>query len=331
MTKKRLIVGFLGFSIFALPLIAGAATFMADDSVTSTETVNDNLYVAGGNPVVSGDVNGDLFIAGGNVNVSGNVTGDVGAAGGTVAILGNVDGDVRVFGGSLYIDSEVGGEVISFGGQIIYGPHAKIGKDLIAGGDEIIIDPEAIVAGEKRIFEDTSEQKMEKIRDRGADFMRGAYWMALLYGLLAYLVVAAAIMGLFPKLIKKYGKDAMKDSMAFWKNLGVGLLVMIGLPIVAILLFITMVGAMLGGILLVLFVLYILINLVTAGFLFGALMQKWMKQGNEINWLWGLGGVVALSIISQIPLIGWLIGLTFFLWSVGTMASENFRLFRSVK
>lgn len=328
MIKNRLILGILGLLILGIPFFAGAATFMEEGNVSIGQTVSDNLYLVGGNPVVAGNVDGDLFVAGGNVSVSGNVSGDVGAAGGNVSITGTVDGDVRVFGGSLYIDSAIGGEVISFGGQIVYGPNAKIGKDLIAGADVITIDPETIVLGQKKLFEEKQDGSGEDAREKGVAMLKGAFWMALLYGLLAYLVVAAALMGLMPNVIKKYTKAAIKDSSAFWKNLGIGLMVMIGLPVVALLLFISMIGAMLGGILLLLFVLYILLNLVVAGFLFGGLMQKWFNAGKEVDWLWGLGGVIALSIISSVPFIGWLIGLVFFLWSVGMMASGDFALIR---
>lgn len=328
-TLKRLMV----ILAVLLPMTASAATFLGDDNVLVTEPVADNLYIGSGNPIVSGDVSGDLFIAGGNVNVSGNIGGDLVAAGGTVTLTGKVAGDVRVFGGSIYIDSEVGGEIISFGGQVIYGPKARIGKDMIAGSDDLQISPAVTVGGKQTLFRGEEKTGDKVVTQAGIHpFLTAAFWIALLLSILAYLIVAAALMGAFPGAIKKYTQSALKDGAAFWVHLGIGLLILVALPIVSIVLMITGLGALLGVILLLVWVVYILVAMVVAGFLLGGLAKDMVtKTKSSLDWPWALGGVVVLPILSSLPVVGWVIGLVFFLWALGTMMSGDLRTFRAVK
>ncbi len=333
MFKKRLIVVLFSLFALALPMFASAATFLADDNVVSSEPVNDNLYVAGGNPVVSGNVNGDLLIAGGNVNVTGDVTGDVSAAGGSVSITGRVGGDIRVFGGNLFIDSTVGGEVVSFGGQIIYGPNAKVAKDIVAGGNAVNISPTAVIGGERIIFDEIKDEIKKgkaEFKEKGADFLRGAFWVGILWTLLSYLIVALAFMGLFPKVVKMFINGACKNGMSFWKSIGMGLVILIVTPILSLILLVTGIGAMLGGIIMMLYMVYIMASLVFAGFIFGTLMKKLIKKGKaDLDWLWGLGGVAVLPLVVLVPFVGWIIGFVFFLWALGAAVSADFKMFRS--
>lgn len=321
----------LGMMVLGLPMFASAATFLADGNPVSADTVNDNLYVTGGNPIVSGDVMGDLLIAGGNVSVSGNILGDLAAAGGSVSITGRVDGDVRVFGGTIYLDSTVKGEVISFGGQVVLGPQAKINKDLIAGGDEVKIHPNSIVLGKKNIMQEIKDVSV-KVQEASSGIMSVAFWIGILYLILAYLIVGAVFMGVFPKVVKKCINGTLKDGNAFWRALGMGLVLLIIIPVVSFLLLITGIGAMLGGILMLMYAVYAMVSIVFAGMILGTLLKKLVKKGKpDVDWAWGLGGIVLFPLLSVIPFVGWIIGFVFFVWALGATISSDYGTFKSVK
>jgi cytoskeletal protein CcmA (bactofilin family) len=333
MCSKHTLAGIIGFLAIFLPLSVSAAVFLGEENVVVKEPVLDNLYVASGNPVIAADVQGDLFIAGGNVDVSGHIMGDLGAAGGTVNITGNVDGDVRVFGGTLFINSEIGGEVISFGGEVTYGPKAKVGKDLIAGSDNLKIDPAAVVTGKKTIFENPEKDKIQqRMAERANPWLTGAFWFSLIYTIAVYLLVAAVLMGAFPNIVKKYAQTAKGKGGTFWKHFGIGLLGVFVFPLSALLLLFTGIGSLLGGILLVLWLMYFLLAFVVAGFLLGMVAkQLFTKQNTDLDWYWGLGGVAALPLLSSLPFVGWAVGLVFFVWAMGTMMDGDLHTFRSAK
>src|SRR5437870_4762579 len=91
------------FLMLLLPAQALAADPRQGETVVvgPNETINDDLYAAGGTITIQGTINGDLVAAGSTITISGVVNGDVIAAGGTITISGPVRGSVRSGGGNL--------------------------------------------------------------------------------------------------------------------------------------------------------------------------------------------------------------------------------------
>ncbi|TSC85569.1 MAG: hypothetical protein G01um10148_955 [Parcubacteria group bacterium Gr01-1014_8] len=139
MQKKFLAAG--AVALVLIPVAVFAATFRTGEQPTipSGTTINDDLYIAGGNVTHAGVVTGDLIAAGGSVLVSGDVRGDALVSGGNVTILGAVSDDVRAAGGNVVINGAVSSDVVAVGGQLtIAGP--GIGGDVLAAGGTVRID-----------------------------------------------------------------------------------------------------------------------------------------------------------------------------------------------
>lgn len=139
----------LFMALALVPVVSFAAMVRAGKQATvgSNETINDDLYIAGGSVSSSGEIRGDLTVMGGNVLVTGPVEHYVNAAGGSVTLLGNVGAGIRVASGNVTIQSDVGGDVMVVGGttEIAGG---SIGRDVVALGGSLRID--APVAGNVR-------------------------------------------------------------------------------------------------------------------------------------------------------------------------------------
>src|SRR2546426_7783819 len=91
-------------ALFAwLPVGASAADLRQGPSVTISrgQTINDDIYAAGGTISIDGNVNGSVIAAGGTITVSGTVSRDVMVAGGTINVTGKVGGSIRAAGGDL--------------------------------------------------------------------------------------------------------------------------------------------------------------------------------------------------------------------------------------
>lgn len=136
----------------ALPLFASASVFKADKIVTvpKAESVTSNLYLAGGQVVVTAPAPQDVVAAGANVTVDGTVGGSVLAAGGNVEVLNDVKGSIRAAGGQIAVSGTVGGDVVVGGGTITILPGSTVAGDvLVAGGT---VDIEGTVQGQVRVY-----------------------------------------------------------------------------------------------------------------------------------------------------------------------------------
>lgn len=157
-------------ALITLPLATMAAELRTGESVSlsASETLQDDLYIAGASVVNSGQIVGDALSAGGTIVQSGTVTGDIFAAGGTVTVLGNVSDDVRILGGTITLQSSVGGDVVIGGGQVIIG--GSIGGDTLVGAGSLRVDApiagnatmgggdvyiNSTISGDTRVYADT--------------------------------------------------------------------------------------------------------------------------------------------------------------------------------
>jgi hypothetical protein len=114
------------------------------NTVTISEPVWNDLYIAGGHIIINAPVHGDLVVAGGTVHFNDTVTNDILVAGGNVTFNGHVGDDVRCAGGNLQIIKNVAGDVVVTGGTVTIASGVSVGGLLSAGG-EVTID--GIVTG----------------------------------------------------------------------------------------------------------------------------------------------------------------------------------------
>jgi len=108
-------------------------------SLPSGETVNNDLFVFADSTRIEGTVNGDLIAFGNTIEVGGHVTGDVIAWGAHVRITGQVDGNVRGGASSVFISGKIEKNVSAWAGVVELSPGAQIGGSLLAGGGEMLV------------------------------------------------------------------------------------------------------------------------------------------------------------------------------------------------
>ncbi len=149
-TTDQLLIALLVLSsLFLIPQIGNAAELRGGNqpSVSSNETLTEDVYLAGGNVLSAGALGADLIAAGGSILVNGSVGSDLTAAGGSITILGSVTDDVRAAGGNLLLQGNVGGDAVVAGGQVTVG--GSVGGDLLAGAGTLRVD--APIKGSVRI------------------------------------------------------------------------------------------------------------------------------------------------------------------------------------
>lgn len=121
----------------------------SEEELSVTETVQDDLYVAGGRVDVSADILWDLITAGWEIILNGAIQQDAILAGGDIEINQPVGDDVRVAGWAVTIRADVGWDLVVFAGDLRVEKWVTIGWDLIVFAETITMNGE--VLGETRI------------------------------------------------------------------------------------------------------------------------------------------------------------------------------------
>ncbi|MEZ5542157.1 MAG: hypothetical protein R3F42_08940 [Pseudomonadota bacterium] len=253
----------------------------AGEVVIKRGTIEDDLYVAGRRVEVMAAAQGDVVAAGQFVSIDQAVGGDILAAGETVAIRAQVGDDIRAAGRAVTLSGSVAGHVVAAGETIDIAPAAtiggwawlagrevnmagnvsgelkvagqsvivsgKVGKDVEIMAEDIRILDGAVIEGDlvyrsnskpviadgARIAGDTISKPLPYKEPEG----KGAGVVILF----TVLVAAIAYNLMFP-VFSLGGIDVLRRTPL--KAVGVGVAVLFAAPFIILLLFITVIGAL---------------------------------------------------------------------------------------
>jgi hypothetical protein len=118
-------------------LLGGKLLTGSDVTIAAGQTVDHDIYVFSGTLTSNGTIDGDVVAFGGSVFVNGPVKGDILAAGGQVFVGGAVTGDVRAAGGQVTITDDVTEDVLVAGGQVALG--GRVGQDLLVSSGRLTL------------------------------------------------------------------------------------------------------------------------------------------------------------------------------------------------
>lgn len=230
---------------------------------------------AGYNVRAMGVTANDAFLAGYNVNIGGSFGRDVYAAGYNVSVDGNatIGRDVYLAGNSVNVGAQIGGDVYIAADKISIPAHAAIaGKIYAPKTAEVTADKD--VLDKIEWYESESSAQLHSISEavQTATVMNrlGAWFVALL-GLVAVALVLLWLTPLWEHVDAAY-YGAPFDKFA--RTFGIGVAVLVGVPVAAILLMITRVGARLALVLLFVYGAAIAVAPVFLGFVLGALFWR---------------------------------------------------------
>lgn len=310
-------------------------------TIAVTGSVGGDIAVGGGNVQLLGGVGGDVRAVGGQIAISGRVRGDVAALGGAIHLLPGsvVDGDVAVIGGQLIADGIINGSIRMTGGRLslngtVAGPvdvsvseELAVGPDARIGGALAYKAPKEATIGEGVVRGLVSYEPFHGPRAEGA--AKGVAWAVL--GLvtamktLAYLGLAALVVWRW----RRPALDAIQEAATSWgASFGRGLVYLILVPIGAVLLLVSFVGAIPGGLAIAGYVALMPVASVLAGMFLGSLLEKMFRKSPamSLGWKTALGGVLLYRIVGAVPLLGTLVHLLLFVAMFGVLAHRIQRL-----
>jgi len=339
----------------------GDDRFVAGDDVAVTGTVEGDAFLAGGRSQVDGRVDGDVVITGGTVEVRGDVAedvyaaggdvridatvaGDARAAGGTVSLErraevrrnatlagGNVDvagrigGSLQVFAGRVNVDGEIGGDVEIAAESIRVGPDARIGGRLLYRSPEPPWVAEgAVIAGgiEKR------ERAWQGLRPESGvgRVVRGVLRTLWFTGAVLLGVVLVALL---PAFTREAAATVRSEPL---QSIGLGLGMLVAVPFVAVILFITVIGIPLGLAALLGYGLLLMLGYLTAALSIGDLALQRVRPADAAATGWRIlflvAALVVLALLRLIPWLGDLLVLVLFLAGIGAFSLRLLRGYR---
>jgi len=294
--------------------------------VEADETV-DRVEAVAGSVVIRGTVTGDVSGVAGHVHVteSGQVDGSIEAAAGAIRLDGTVAGDVSTGSGHVEIadTARIGGDLDLGTGYLLV--DGQIDGDVRADAERISLGPNAAVSGEFRydapsFSQDpasTVEGSVVEDPELGSDTRDFTVqpWLGIVYGLLANLLLGAILLAAFPSFATGVA-SRVADSPAM--SGGVGLLTLIGVPILLLLVALTVVGIPLSLFAAVGFGAAIWIAVVLGQYAVGA----WALglAGVDNRWLALLVGLVAVALVGTVPILGAIVDLLVLLVGLGALA-----------
>jgi hypothetical protein len=302
--------------------VSGDATLMGG-SVEVRAPVGDDLRVAGGDVRIDSAVGGELLVMGGKVDLgTGLAVGrNAQVLGSKITVAGRIEGDFDAKADRVVINGEVRGDAKIHASHVELGPEAKIGGELHYVSDHELVRAEgASVAGPIAREERPVTKPRERVVDRS---WRGGRWIG---GVATYLGVLA-VAALFLLAVPAFGAAAAQRVRSTpWTVLGLGLATLLALPMLAVLLFVTLLGIPVAFALLALYPVALLLGFVVSVlFVAGVLPPAFRLPGPQTfgaSMGWFAAALLLVMVIARIPFLGALVMLFVALAGLGAGVLE---------
>ena len=361
------LAGFCGVLATPLPAVATEFRKGQTAEIGSNEKIKGDVYLSGERIRVEGTVDGDVIAAGKDIDIDGHVTGDVIVAGQSLRIRGQVDGNIRsvgnnlritgtvaknvtwfgdtvtvdstgkvggsvtMFGGSLMLDGSVQRDVMFFGGEL--NVNSFVGGEIRQKGHMLIIGSGAQVGGAIHFEGDKPAEVSAQAKLASPvefveaqprhNYRTSGYYVWQVIWAASFVLFGLVLFALMPK----FSADSIGAAEQYGASAGLGVLVMFGVPIAAIIACVTVVGLFLGILTLLLWY----ASLYYAQVIVGGLVGQWLLGRTQELWpLIGRMtiGVVLVRLCTTIPEVGGWIKLGVIIWGLGALSLTLFRRFQ---
>jgi cytoskeletal protein CcmA (bactofilin family) len=263
----------------------------------SASAATDHVVIAGGAVVASGQTAGDVVVIDGPVSIAGRATGDVVSVSGPVRVTGRIDGDL-----------------IAVSDRATLGSTARVGGDLRYG------DERPAIARGARVGGTVSKEDFDDALAGWGWISWVAWWLAVS---VSTLIVGALLVWLAPAALYA-AERAVRERLG--ATIGLGVAIAIGVPLLAVLALVTLVGIPFGVALLLAAIPVLLIAYVTSAWILGRVV---LRNRTTSPWAALLAGWVILRAAALVPVVGGLVGLAATVLGLGALAVALWRGGRS--
>lgn len=311
---------------------------IAGGTISVTGSTTEDVIAAGGTIMLRGSVGDDIRAAGGNIVVGGPVANDIVIAGGQVVVdaVSDIGGDAIIGGGAITIDGRIHGRARLTGGQVLI--NGIIDQDVSIKADKIVIGSEAVISGNLNYSSPVKAEIMNGAVISGetnytpisragkAASGVGAFIGWFIGGFFIVFVSAFVLYLVFRRPVVAVVNEALGT---FWKSVLTGFIVLVVAPVGALLLCITVLGLPLGIMAIFSYIVLIILSFLLSPVVAGSYLYRWITKSdkNTVDWQTIALGVLALMIVSLIPIIGWIVRFILILAVLGTISKRLYGLF----
>ena len=298
---------------------------VAGNKVTSTARI-DGLSLIAGNEVIVSGTNTYGFYAGNSILISSNITKDLFVAGNKIVIQKEavIGRDVFILGSDVTVMSDVARD-LRIGAEAVNLSGITINGDACIMADNIKMDEGTVILGKLTYPEDANVIGIDKAKVMDIEKTKSKeivvnvnYYdsiVSFIISVCAAYIVLLVLFYLLPNTKNKLDKLELKADMIF-KNMGIGFLVLICVPLVFIITIFTSILTPLALILGCVYVVAIyLASLLTAYFIGNTLNKKIFK--NDSKYLALLIGIILVRLVKLIPSIGPFLGFICLIYGMG--------------
>lgn len=326
-------------------------TYLTGTDITVAAPLLADVMAAGGTVTLAAPVEGDALLAGGTISVERPVAGDLRAIGAQIVVNAPVTGDLALAGGTVTASSTaaetrvIGGTVRMTGGgarTVIYGADVYLsgtfsGTVEIIASDSLTLLEGTTIAGSLRydapqeVLIPASSTILGGVTYTGASsylptieeaqtFAIAGASVFLLVRILAVLIAAALLAGLFPAFAQAVADRALARSPGRFALLALlGFAVVFATPIFIFILLASFVGMGIAFPLLAAYLLLLMLGYLYAGILAGAALGRGLLKRRVVTWKLALLGMLVLYLVSTVPVVGGIITFVLFLAATGTI------------
>ncbi len=327
--------------------------FKAGNAIDIAGTLKKDAYVIGNIVTVDGVIEGDLIGAGSTLKINGEVKGSVRFIAENIIINGQVGKNLLAAGNLINLENNgsVGWEVLSAGNLIDM--KGKVGSDLKAIGTilninneingrvhaqmtEINLGDQALITGDFNYYSEKDLVKKEqaqilgqinKIENFGFTKSQPAkdfsyYLGKFIFSYLSFLLLAIVLIVLMRKKIDLVTME-IKSNLA--KNLGWGILLLFGVPLLAVLILLTIVGLPISLVVMMIYFAVVLVSRIFVSIVIWRFIAQLVRIKQPLDlMLQALIGLFVYSLLCVIPIVGALLNLL----AIAVSLSAVFLVFR---
>ncbi|MBI5279676.1 MAG: hypothetical protein HY854_24800 [Burkholderiales bacterium] len=346
----------------AAPVTDGHNAYVFGASVKPSGPVQGDFTAAGGRVVVDQAVSGDVFAAGstvdiraavgddvrataGDINIDAAVGGELVAAGGALTIgrNGSIARDVMAFAGKVTLDGKVGGRFEAHAERVVI--DGAIKGDVVLEAEHIELGPLARIDGKlsyasNSTFERadgavvtggvTRQETKESKRKAESRESRGKGWTGALFTFLGLLAAAALLQLVAPAFTSR---AAQRIGQVPWPVAGIGVAALIGTPVAAVVLCITLIGIPFALILLMLYPLLMLFGFLTGAFFLADRLPGALRRSppESLGVLMAYVAVTLLLVLllGRVPVVGGFLIAALMLLGMGAFSMELYARWRA--
>lgn len=308
----------------------GDLTSVSSKAILNGEFFGDTRIVSG-DTVVEGITNKDLIVVSGKVLITDDaiINGDTVIVAGEVDLRGDVLSDIKIIAGKVNVNSEILGNIEITTQNLHIGSGSNILGDLRYFSPTRASIDEGAKFSSKPIY-----NQIESISDNG--FIKRtvlsfiSFWTIIKF--LATLFTAFILVFVFRMFSQRVSVIASKN---FAKSILIGAVSIFLIPIIVLVLFASLFALPISLIILMLYMITILLVPAVSGIIFGYWIQRYLnrkkKRKIEIDFNSTALGIIILTFIFFIPLLGGLVKMVLFILSFGTIMIYYFEKLSIIK